>query len=84
LAAPFDWAQGDRNAKAQRTKNSKHEIRNPKQYQMTKIRKIQNRLPSDSVFWIFPIWDLSVPEFVSDFDIRISDFVLGASWRKVN
>jgi len=43
---------------------------------MTKIRKIQNRLPSDSVFWIFPIWDLSVPEFVSDFDIRIWNFVL--------
>jgi hypothetical protein len=51
------------NAKAPRTKNSKHEIparsqaggRNSKQFQMTKICKIPNKLPSDSVFWIFPI-----------------------------
>jgi len=36
-------------------KNSKHEIRNSKQFQMTKVCKIPNKLPSDSVFWIFPI-----------------------------
>jgi hypothetical protein len=36
-------------------KNSKHEIRNSKQFQMTKTCKILNELPADSVFWIFPI-----------------------------
>jgi hypothetical protein len=36
-------------------KNSKHEIRKSKQFQMTKICKIPNRLPSDSLFWIFRI-----------------------------
>jgi hypothetical protein len=29
----------------------------------------------ESVFWIFPIRDLLGPKFVSDFEIRISDFV---------
>ena len=60
-----------KDAKTPRTKNSKHEIRNSKQFQMTKICKIPNRLHSDSVFWIFPSGDLFVSEFVSDFDIRI-------------
>jgi hypothetical protein len=67
--------------RAPRTTNSKHEIRNSKQFQMTKICKIPNKLPSDSVFWIFPILDLFVSEFVSDFDIRILDlfpWLLGA------
>ena len=48
-----------KDAKAPRTKNSQHESgpadRNSKQFQMTKIGKIPNKLPSDSVFWIFPI-----------------------------
>ena len=50
-------------------KNSKHEIRNPKQFQMVKNQKIfkQTRLG-------FRDWDLNL-SFVSDFDIRISDFV---------
>src|SRR5919109_2326046 len=37
-------------AKTPRTKNSKHEIRNSKQFQMTKICKIRDKLRSDSVF----------------------------------
>jgi len=61
--------------------NSKLEIRNSKQFQIIKIGKILNKLASDSVFWIFPIGGLFVSEFVSDFDIRISDFVARASWR---
>jgi hypothetical protein len=48
------------------TTNSKHEIRNSKQIQMLKKRKILNAF----VFG-FGISDF---EFVSDFDIRISDF----------
>jgi hypothetical protein len=47
-------------AKAQRTQNSKQEIRNSKQFQMTK--NIQNSTPAslDSMFWIFPGGDLFV------------------------
>jgi len=59
--------------KMQRKRSTKHEIRNPKQFQMIKIGKIPNKIPSDSMFWIFPILDISVSAFVSDFDIRISD-----------
>jgi hypothetical protein len=44
---------------------------------MTKIGKIPNKLPSDSVFRIFPISDLFVSAFVSDLDIRISDLFRG-------
>ena len=40
--------------KGTKNKNSKHEIRNSKQFQMTKIGKIPNKLLSDSLFWIFP------------------------------
>jgi len=40
---------------------------------MTQIAKIPNKLPSGSVFWIFRIWDLFWPRFVSNFDIRILD-----------
>jgi hypothetical protein len=43
-----------KDAKAPRTKNSKHEIQNSNQFQMTKICKIPNKLLADSVFWIFP------------------------------
>ena len=39
--------------KGTKKKNSKHEIRNSKQFQMTKISKIPNNLLSDSLFWIF-------------------------------
>jgi hypothetical protein len=56
-------------------KNSKHEIRNPKQIQMTKIDKTPNKLPSDSVFWIFFGFGFIWLRFVSDFVLRISDFV---------
>ena len=55
-------------------KISKHEIRNSKQIQMIEKHKIQNILASDSAFLDFPILRLFVFEFVSDFDIRISDF----------
>jgi hypothetical protein len=60
---------------ATRTKNSKHEIRNPKQIQMTKIGKTRNKLPSDSVFWNFFGFGFIWLRFVSDFVLRISDFV---------
>jgi hypothetical protein len=36
---------------------------------MTKISQIPNELPSNSMFWIFPILASSVSAFVSDFDI---------------
>jgi len=55
---------------------NKFETRNSKQFQMIKIGKILNKLASDSMLWIFSIGGLFiVSEFVSDFDIRISDFV---------
>ena len=41
---------------------------------MIEKHKIQNILASDSAFLDFPILRLFVFEFVSDFDIRISDF----------
>jgi CRISPR/Cas system-associated endonuclease/helicase Cas3 len=62
-------------------KNSKHEIRNSKQSQMTKIDKTQNKLFSVSVFWIFRFENF-FSGFVSDFDIRISDFICLAAWRE--
>jgi hypothetical protein len=62
-----------------RAESTKFEIRNPKQIQMTKKQKIPNNPDSDSSFWIFPILDLFWPRFVSNFDIRISDFLSLAS-----
>jgi hypothetical protein len=38
-----------------RKENPNIEIRNPKQIQMAEKYKIQNKLPSDLAFWIFPI-----------------------------
>jgi len=70
-------------AKGAKNKNSKHEIRNSKQIQMTKISQIPNKLFSDSVFWIFPILDSPVSAFVSDFDIRISDLCRSVLARKI-
>ena len=70
-------------AKAQRAprtenKNSKHEIRNPKQIQMTKILKFQTNSIRIRGFEFSPILDLFGRLFVSvrgaAFDIRISDF----------
>jgi hypothetical protein len=58
-------------------KNSKHEIRNSKQIQMTKISQFPNKRSSNPVFWNFRVWDLFCPRFVSNFDIRISDFYRG-------
>jgi hypothetical protein len=66
-------------AKAPGRKNSKHEIRNPKQYQMTQIRKFKTGFPRFG--WISQIWDSSVPEFVLDFAIRISNLVLAGAAR---
>jgi len=48
----------------------KLETRNSKQIQTIKKQKISNQLSSDFGFWIS---DLSV-SFVSDFELRISDF----------
>ena len=64
------------NQKEQLTEISKLEIRNSKQFQMTEMCKIPNRLRTDSMFWIFPSGDLFVSGFVSDFDIRIWGFAL--------
>jgi len=41
----------------------------------TKICKIQSQLLANSMFSIFPILDLFVSTFVSDFDIWILNFV---------
>jgi hypothetical protein len=48
---------------------SKLEIQNSKQFQIVKNQKFPNKLVLD-----FRNWDLSF-RIVSDFDIRISDFV---------
>jgi len=42
---------------------------------MNKLRKISKRTSIDSVFWIFFIWIYLARPFVSNFDIRISDFI---------
>ncbi len=47
-------------------KNPKHEIRNSKQSQMLKFQMFQRKEFREFEFWKF--------EFVSEFDIRISDF----------
>jgi hypothetical protein len=54
--------------------NSKHEIRNSKQIQMTKRTENSKQASFGD---LVPIWtfDISLASpFVSDFDIRISDF----------
>jgi hypothetical protein len=58
--------------------NSKLEIRDSKQFQMVKKEKVPNKPVSDFVIGI------QVFGFVSDFDIRISDFLLLASWRDIH
>jgi len=52
---------------AEGAKNKKFEARNPK------FETISNKFPSDSVFWIFPIWDLFVLSLfrISSFGFRI-------------
>jgi hypothetical protein len=45
---------------------------------MTKIRKIQNKILSDSVFGIFPILDSFVSAFVS---VRGAAFGFSYPWR---
>ena len=60
-----------------RTENSKHEIRNPKQYQMIKIQKIPNEPVSDFVIGI----SVSRLFRISIFGFRISIRGLSASWR---
>ena len=60
-------------------KNKNFEARNLKsetiQMTKTKICKIQSQLLANSMFSIFPILDLFVSTFVSDFDIWILNFV---------
>ena len=55
--------------------NPKHEIRNSKQYSMTKIQMFQTEVvfevANTILFWTF---GNLIFEFVSDFDIRISNF----------
>ena len=57
----------------QKILSTKSEARNSKQIQMTKKHNVPNNPDSDSKFWIFRVWDLFWPRFVSDFEIRISD-----------
>jgi len=60
-------------AKNAKQNKSKHEIRNSKQFQMTKIPNFQtNSIPHRSLEFS-PILDLFGRLFVSDFEIRISD-----------
>jgi hypothetical protein len=59
-----------------RRKNSNLEIRNSKQIQMIKIQKILDEPVSYFTFRFLQF------RFVSDFDIRISDFALLVFWRK--
>ena len=64
-------------------KYTKFEARNPKQIQMIKMGKIQNKLPADSAFWIFFRFGIIWLRFVSvrgaAFVLRISDFLKGVS-----
>jgi len=53
----------------QKPKNPNIEIRNSKQYQITKIQMTKKKM-----FWKFKNWNF---EFVSDFALRISNLV----WR---
>jgi hypothetical protein len=76
----FEYRKGIGSTKSPAEKNSKHEIRNSKQIQMTKIFTIPNKLPSTSVFWIFPIWDLCL--YVC-FGFGYSDFGLFRSVRNI-
>jgi len=69
-----------KDAKAAKMENGKFEARNPKnskQIQMIKQHKIPNIPDSVAEFWIFRIWDLFWPRFVSvrgaAFVLRISD-----------
>jgi hypothetical protein len=71
--------EGTRRRQGHEQLNSKHEVRNSKQIQMIK-NQFSNKLHSDLVFRIFFICDLFDCKVVSDFDIRISNFVLLLSW----
>jgi hypothetical protein len=58
--------------------STKSEIRNPKQIQNLNDQKSKQKLvslrnnPGGFLFWSFGFWSF---EFVSNFDIRISDFL---------
>jgi hypothetical protein len=57
--------------------NPKHEIRNPKQYPMTKIQMFQTIAVLEVANKIlFLAFGNLIFEFVSDFDIRISNFAV--------
>jgi len=55
--------------------STKFEIRNSKQIRMIKRQKILNPTVSDFCHWNLSVW------FVSDFEIRISDFVSFVAFR---
>jgi len=58
--------------------NPKHEIRNPKQYIMTKIQMFQTvGVLEVANMFLFLSLDNLIFEFVSDFDIRITKFCNG-------
>jgi len=46
--------------------------------------KFSNNFNLDSVFWIFFGFGFTWLRFVSDFELRISDFVSRAPWRENN
>jgi hypothetical protein len=56
--------------------NPKHEIRKTKQYRMTKIKMIQTKNTAGIAMQrLFLSFEPFIFEFVSNFDIRISNFV---------
>jgi len=56
--------------------NPKHEIRNPKQIQITKILNDQNKNDNSKHFGAFVLnFEYLNFDIVSDFDIRISDLL---------
>jgi hypothetical protein len=73
-------------AKAQRHQGQKFEARNPKFETISNDQNIPNSKQASfgfGGFGIFPIRGLFVRQFVSDFDIRISD-LLGCSLARGN
>jgi len=62
-------------------RSTKSEARNPKQIQMFKKHKNPNNFNLDSAFWIFFGFGFIWLRFVSDFVLRISDFVWPGSLR---
>ena len=56
--------------------NPKHEIRNPKQYRMTKIKMIQTKnIPGIAILRLFLSLEPLIFEFVSNFDLPANAYL---------